>query len=414
MNRQWVVALALATLMGIGLIWLLDHPVSRDTEQSNEFLVPALAERINEIEALDIVAPGGAIAVSLRRVGQAAGSEAEASTLRWRVVQRDGYEADFARVFDLLRDLAELQKSEARTSNPEWYARLGVQNVGTPDASGRRLDFPLNELSSVIVGQVDPSGRGSYARIQDEAQSWLVDRVIELPLDPVQWLEPSIMDIPAGDIEQVIVRHADGETVQIRNAGTEQGDFVLLDVPEDRQAGPAFQRTALANGLRSLNLEDVRAFDGEIPASAVRVLFTTQDGLNFVASVFQEEPNADDLEAEPVSAADSSYWIHFNVSAETVAEDLSAEGAQEQSPSEDELAEPVATESDAAESAASESMDHEQTADQQQQNQRLVSAVAVDARLSPWLFRIPQRRFDDLSKRMEDLLEPLPQEQGQE
>ena len=411
MNRQWVVALALATVLGIGLIWLLDHPVSGDAEQSSPLLMPMLAERINQIEALDIVAPGGAVAVSLRRVGQVTETEAESSTLRWRVVQRDGYEADFAQVFELLRALAELEKSEARTSNPEWYARLGVQDVGATDASGRRLDFPLNELPSLIVGQVDPSGQGSYARIQDRAESWLADRVIELPLDPVQWLEPGIMDIPAGDIEQVIVRHADGETVQIRNAGTEQDDFVLLDVPEDRQAGPAFQRTALANGLRGLNLEDVRAFDGEIPESAVRVLFTTEDGLNFVASVFQQQPNADDGAVEPDSAVDPAYWIHFNVSAETIAEDLSAEIAQEHSPSEDELAEAAATESEAAELAGSESIDHEQSVDQQQQNQRLVSAVAVDARLSPWLFRIPQRRFDDLTRRMEDLLEPLPQEQ---
>ena len=404
MNRQWVVALALATVLGIGLIWLLDHPVSGDAEQSSPLLMPMLAERINHIEALDIVAPGGAVAVSLRRVGQVVESETESSTLRWRVVQRDGYEADFAKVFELLRALAELEKSEARTSNPEWYARLGVQDVGATDASGRRLDFPLNELPSLIVGQVDPSGQGSYARIQDQAESWLADRVIELPLDPVQWLEPGIMDIPAGDIEQVIVRHADGETVQIRNAGTERDDFVLLDVPEDRQAGPAFQRTALANGLRGLNLEDVRAFDGEIPESAVRVLFTTEDGLNFVASVFQQQPNADDREAE--SAADASYWIHFNVSAEAVAEDLSTEILQEQ-PSTQEPAVP----DDEAAQLVVESADEQQAADSQQQNQRLVSAVAVDARLSPWLFSIPQRRFDDLTLQMEDLLEPLPQEQ---
>ena len=401
MNRQWVVALALATLLGIGLIWLLDHPVSDDAQQDSELVIPELSGQINQIEALDIIAPGGLVAVSLRRVGQVA-EETESSTLRWRVVQRDGYEADFTRVFDLLRDLAEVEKSEARTSNPEWYARLGVQDVGAPDASGRRLDFPLSELPSLIVGQVDPTDQGSYVRVQDQAQSWLADRVIELPLDPVQWLEPGIMDIPADDISEVIVRHADGETVQIRNAGTEENDFVLLDVPEERQAGQAFQRTALANGLRGLNLEDVRAFDGEIPESAVRVLFTTQDGLNFVASVFQEERSANAVEVESALAAEPQYWIHFSVSAETIAEDLSTEAAEEPALPEDESA-----------GLDVESAEAQQAADQQQPNQRLVSAVAVDARLSPWLFRISQRKFEDLTRRMDDLLEPLPSEPEQ-
>ena len=401
MSRQWVVALALATLLGIGLIWLLDHPVSDDAQQDSELVIPELSGQINQIEALDIIAPGGAAAVSLRRVGQVA-EETGSSTLRWRVVQCDGYEADFARVFDLLRDLAEVEKSEARTSNPEWYARLGVQDVGTLDASGRRLDFPLSELPSLIVGQVDPTDQGSYVRVQDQSQSWLADRVIELPLDPVQWLEPGIMDIPADDINEVIVRHADGETVQIRNAGTEENDFVLLDVPEERQAGQAFQRTALANGLRGLNLEDVRAFDGEIPESAVRVLFTTQDGLNFVASVFQEERSANAVEVESAQAEEPQYWIHFNVSAETIAEDLSAEAAEQSALSEDESA-----------GLDVESAEAQLAVDQQQQNQRLVSAVAVDARLSPWLFRISQRKFEDLTRRMDDLLEPLPPEPEQ-
>ncbi|MEM7053709.1 MAG: DUF4340 domain-containing protein [Pseudomonadota bacterium] len=401
MSKQWVVVLALAILLGMGLIWLLDYSMPGDAEQENAWVLPAMSEQINDINALDIVAPGGAVAVSLRRVGEPT-QEGQDSTLRWRVVQRDSFEADFARVFELLRDLAELQQTEARTSNPDWYARLGVQSVGESDASGRRLDFPLSAVPSLIVGQVDPTGQGSYVRVDDQVQSWLADRVLELPIDPVQWLEPSIMDIPASDIEQVIVRHPDGETVQIRNAGTENSDFVVLNVPEDRQAGPAFQRTALANGLRGLNLEDVQAFDGAVPDSAVRVLFTTNDGLNFVASVFEQATANDETEIDAnASNSDSGYWIHFTVSAETTAVDA-------------ETADSAAPTLSADEEVASAPSEQAVSVDQQQENQRLVNAVAVDARLSPWLFRIPQRRFDDITPRFEDILEPLPETESEE
>jgi len=49
--------------------------------------------------------------------------------------------------------------------------------------------------------------------------------------------------------------------------------------------------------------------------------------------------------------------------------------------------------------------------DEQAAGERLANAVAVDARLSPWLFAIPEGRYDDLTSRMEDLLEPVEEEE---
>ncbi|MEM1080557.1 MAG: DUF4340 domain-containing protein [Pseudomonadota bacterium] len=432
MSRQWVIILALVAFLGIGLIWLLNTPVPNEATIEDGHMLPALRANVNDIQALDIIAPGGAVAVSLRRVGDV---EAE-NSLRWRVVQRDGYEADFARVFGLLRDLAELRQAEARTANPDWYQRLGVSDVGSEQATGRRLDFPLNDLPSLIIGQLDPTGQGSYARLDSDAQSWLLDRVIELPLDPVQWLEPSIMDIPASDISQIMIRHADGEIVELVNAGTEQSDFVLLNVPEQRQAGPAFQRTALANGLRGLNLEDVRAFDPEqVPIDAVRVLFTTHDGLDFVATLFEQANSDDDADGPAAESVTTTYWVHFSISATAAVASESTESAGasqaadsavdgQADPESDRGAElqaaveagvpgvPDASETlvgDALASARTVEDEHHVDSATAAYNERLVNAVAVDARLSPWLFAIPQRKFDEIVLRLEDLLEPLPE-----
>ena len=120
----------------------------------------------------------------------------------------------------------------------------GIQNiqvlafVGTHTCTARRSDGCPDSLS---IGQVDPSGEGSYARRADEAQSWLLDAVVEVPVDPVAWLEPGIKDIPSSDIAQVVIRHADGEVVRLDRAGEEGGEgspaFVLRDVPEGRAAG---------------------------------------------------------------------------------------------------------------------------------------------------------------------------------
>lgn len=358
MNKNRFLILVAITLAAAVLVFVLDRPADSGSRELPGTLLPGLEDAVNELGAVDIVAPGGDIAVSLRRDDDG-----------WRVAQKDGYEADFAQVLDLLRTLAEVGVEEPKTDNPDWYSHLGVQDISRPDATGRRIDFPGREIASVIIGQADPSGEGSYARRADEAQSWLLDTVVEVPVDPIAWLEPGIMDIPSADIAQVVIRHADGEVVRLDRAGEEEPTFVLREVPEGREAGGEWKRNAIANGLRALNLEDVRRFQPPAPEDATRVLFTTTDGLNFVADLFE---------------ADDAHWVHFTVSAENA---VSPE-APADSTDDGETVDETGERQDAA-------------------NQRLVNAVAVDARLSPWMFAIPERRYDDLTQRVEELLEPV-------
>jgi len=398
MNRNRFVLLIGLTVAALLAVVLLTREPVAPTAQTGA-LVPGLDAAINQVDAIDIVAPGGAIAVSLRR-----------DEARWRVTQKDGYEAEFNQVVELLRALAEAETVEPRTDNPDWYTRLGVQDLGAADATGRRVDFPGGDLPSVLIGQTDPSGLGSYARRAGEAQSWLLNRTIELPIDPVMWLEPGIMDIPSSDIESVTIRHADGETIRLARA--EVGDdgaqsrpeFVLLDVPEGRAAGQAWRRNATANGLRSLNLEDVRRFQPPVPDNATRVLFTTTDGLHFIAQLFAapDPAEADSPQSEPSEAApEPRYWAHFSVSAEPVAP---AESKWEESRDPDaEQETPTGVEDPAGDALEPEQSDPAA--------ERLANAVAADARLSPWLFEITKTRYDDLTRRLEDFLEPLEQEQ---
>jgi len=368
MNRNRFLMLVAVTLAAAVLVIVLDRPGDSDPGSVPATLLPGLEDAVNEIDAIDIVAPGGQTTVSLRRDDE-----------RWRVTQKDGYEADFAEVLAFLRTLADVGAAEPKTTNPDWYSHLGVQDVTAQDATGRRIDFPGRETTSVIIGQVDPSGEGSYARRADEDQSWLLDAVVEVPVDPVAWLEPGIMDIPSADIAQVVVRHADGEVIRLDRAGDEDPTFVLRNVPADREAGGEWKRNAIANGLRALNLEDVRRFQPPAPEAATRVLFTTTDGLNFVAELFE---------------IDDARWVHFTVSAENaVSPENAAEGEQP------DAAAPASRDDAGAVDETGEGADAE--------NQRLVNAVAVDARLSPWMFAIPDRRYEDLTRRLEDLLEPV-------
>jgi len=326
-------------LLGLAL-WLAsgsgDEP-GRDT--GTRFLAD-MREKVNDLESIHVIAPGGERTVTLRR-----------SADRWHVRERDDYEADFATVRGLLRALAEARIIEPRTTNPDWYPRLGVENIDAPDAGGLVLRFPDTDLPGVIVGAPDNPRGGHNVRREGEDQAWLIDRILDAEDHPVGWLERSVMDIPHGEMDKVVVRHPDGSVIQINSTGLPDTPFVLRRMPEGYQLRGSWLVTDLADGLASIRMEDVRPHD-QVPSDAVRALFTTLDGLNFIASVF---------------ADDDGYWVHFRVSAES----------------------PAAGDDDELEEGNSD---------------RLAGAVAVDARLSPWQYRITEEKFDQLTMRLEDLL----------
>jgi len=353
MNPRTIAILAAATLLALLLALALPGPGDAPSDGQGEALVPGLRDIVNEVDAIDVLGPDGGFVVRLRR-----------DEARWRVPEKDNYEADFERVQRLLRDLATGQRADERTSNPDWYARLGVQAIGEPDSVGVRLDFPGSELPSLIIGQLDSTERGRFVRLADQARTWLSDRDIEVPTDSIEWLERAIMDIPATELAQVTVLHPDGDTVQLRPAGEETDDWVVFNVPEGREAAPMWELRPLTNGLANLQLEDVRRHDA-LPEDAVRALFVTNDGLNFVATLFEDE-------GEDASGDDEGGWVHFSVSAEVAA----SEGQE------------------LSDEAARISAD----------------AAAVNERLAPWQFRLPERKFDSLTKRLEDVLAELEEE----
>ena len=341
MSVRGIVILGILTLVVLTLALILVSPSVDERNGEPRPLVPGLHEIVNEIDAIDITAADGAL-VSLRRDRE-----------RWRVSEKAGYEADFELVHDLLRDLATGRRVDERTSNPQWYARLGLLDMGQQGATGTMISFPQRDLPAIILGHEDSNQQGQFVRLADDEQTWLSDRIVSLPDSAVGFLERAIMDIPASELSEVTVRHPDGNTIRLRSTEQEDSDdWVLLDVPDGRNAKPMWELRQVANGLANLNLDDVRTHE-QIPEGAVRVLYVTRDGLNFVASLFKD---------------DQGPWIHFSVSAETDA----------------------VTDDDDAEVS-----------------EIAIDAAAVDARLSPWQYRIPERKFNTMTRRFEDLLQPL-------
>lgn len=355
--------LAVTAVVAVAVL-LMPVRTGKDAGFERTPLLPGLQQQVNELDWLRVVGAGDAVIVTLQRAED-----------HWRVEELHGYRADWARLRSLLADLAQAQVIEAKTTNPEFYERLGVEDVAAPEAAGVRVEFgESSELPAVIVGKRAEGRDGRYARLQGEAQSVLIDRVLDLPAAREDWLDKAIVDIADSEVVEFEIRHADGERVVARKVSADDESFQLQNVPEGREITSAWSVDSLANSLASLKLEGVAPDDEVDWGGAVRFGLVTADGLRIDIDLATREAPGGGAEAA------AEHWIRLQAGLYQTA----LESAVEVAP------------------AANGEADGSSVEDTGGAAER---AAEINTRVSGWAYRIPQYKYDSMSKRMVDLLQ---------
>src|SRR5579871_6044864 len=148
----------------------------------------------------------------------------------WTVAERD-YPADTGKVRKLLLDLASLTVEEEKTSAPENYAKLGVEDTNSDKATGTRLDIVTSwKTYGLIVGK---SGgmKSVYVRVVDAPQSLLATPLITADPDPRRWLDQTLIDISQDRIKEIAVKPAEGPGYTASRENKDQSDFAVSDIP---------------------------------------------------------------------------------------------------------------------------------------------------------------------------------------
>jgi hypothetical protein len=210
-------------------------------------------------------------------------------TGQWRVKEKQNYPAISSQVHKLLIGIADLQIIEAKTSNPEFYSKLGVENITTDDAKSTLLSLktaPDKIVASLIVGndkvaKIDSTRKEIYVRKPTEAQTWLTLGRIPLDNKVTGWLNKQILDIKEERTRQVEITQPDGEQILIFKNHPSDKDFQLADLPVTAQIKSAYTLKNIANTISGLNLDDVIAAKemdlGELEKT--QAIFTTFGGL---------------------------------------------------------------------------------------------------------------------------------------
>ena len=383
MTTRTVSVLA-AALMVLGAVALLAQYDPQPPAPGGGLLLPGLGEDLDQISQVSVVGAGSDPVATLVR-----GEDGS-----WSVAEKDGYPADAEKVRQTLISLAEARIVEPKTANPDFYDRLGVEDVEDEAAGGLAVtltgaDTPVN----VIVGDTEGTSQ-VYIREADQAQSFLVDQNPDAGSETTDWLATEILAIPGPRMARVTVIHPDGETVSVSKADSDQSNFDVEGIPPGRELQYASVANVMGNVLSNLNLQDVEPrTETDEPVTVTE--FVTFDGLAITAESVErenepwvafraeyrppaEEPETEDDPVQEAAVANAAGEVEDEVEADTDSTDVTA----------------VEVEADGTDVAA--------------------EALALDQRLSPWRYRIASYQFDQMTRRLDDLLRDLPEETADE
>jgi hypothetical protein len=283
MSPKLIAALAVVTLIvtAAAVVAAVRQPEATALRAVDEPAFPALREQPDAVAKAIVKTADGQITL----VREAPG--------RWVTPDRYGYPVATDTVRRLIIELADMRLVEAKTSRPERYDRLQLQDVDAEGATSRLVrleDAEGNVLAEAIFGKerqrltgLQPSG--IYLRRPGEDQSWLASGGLQIQASVQDWLETTIADLPAERVRRIEIRPAGGESYTLAREA-EGGPLQLRDLREGEQPKQDDKPRQLAGAFNGLELSDVKPADKIAwPQDVTSVVFETLDGLQLEAKL---------------------------------------------------------------------------------------------------------------------------------
>ncbi|MEO6064396.1 MAG: DUF4340 domain-containing protein [Lysobacterales bacterium] len=302
-NRWFWTLLVVTGLVVAGAAWISTRK-GADSEADSELWLPGLRGDLDRISAIQLTGAGNQRLVTIERGDSG-----------FVVVERGGYRADTAILRKLLLQLADARLVEAKTTRADRHSTLGVESVASPKATGVRVEIKgaAKPLSFTVGRTADQLGGGTFVRLGEHAEAWLVSGNLVVEREPGRWLEKRIVDIPAARIERIDVQSkGDGfalvrETTKTPAAGNPATDdaetgsrndavspddsdadlFVIEGVSAAELASP-YAAVATASALSELDLLDVgsRKKSPQPAKGGTELRFVVRNGVSVIATVW--------------------------------------------------------------------------------------------------------------------------------
>ena len=348
MSRRHLSFLAMgAVAVVLAVLLLVPTRTGQDPGEAAPALLPGLEAGINATDRLVVRTAGPKTIATLVR-----------SASGWQVAELAGYPADFDTLRPVLAALAQARVIETKTANPDYFDRLGVQDLEQQGAPGTLLELTAgDETRGILMGNTATNRKGRYARRTEGGPALLTGFDAEIPATLMGWVDDTIVDLSSEETARVDILHADGATLSVARKSADETDFTLGEsLPEGRSLQSSWTVNSLGGVLAGLRFEAVRPseeFDWTAPLRVTALAFS---GL--------------ELRLDIVARADEEgvqqHWARLVASAPYAGQDPDAESA-----------------------AAIQS-----------------EAERLNGQAGGWAYRLTPYQFDAMNKRVEDLLAP--------
>jgi Domain of unknown function (DUF4340) len=185
---------------------------------------------------------------------------------RWTITDRAGYPAKSEPVRALLVKLARAELVEGKTRNKDRYALLELEDPTAKDAKSRQLrllDDKGGVIAEAIIGKkrFDAFGNsksGTYVRRPGDAQTWLSNADLDVPVAVRDWVLPGILDIPAAKIAKITIEIPGEEPLTITRDAADATKFTLVAIPDGKKLKEGAGIDAIVRAAGNIELDDVR------------------------------------------------------------------------------------------------------------------------------------------------------------
>ncbi len=339
---------------------VINRPAIESSDFDGTLMFPDLVDDINDLATVKITHKDGTF--TLNSTGEG-----------WVFAERDNYPVQDDKIGELLIKLTRMEKVEPKTELPERYDRLDLVVPDEKEDTRAKVVTLLNgddeEIADLVVGKrkftLGTDEGGTYVKEPDEPQTWLVTGELNPGARARDWLLREVSDIKDDDIARVTITHPDGEVVSVYKNNPDDPNYLVENVPADRE----LRRDTIANDtgrvLSNLLLDDVAKADSiAFPEDqTIRAVFEGFTGFTVTVDLIED---GDDN------------WIRIS-------------GTAPDSPTETEAAEGDETGAEARDWSA--------------------IIAELNARADGWVYQLPGFEVSGIKKRMDELVRE-PDEDG--
>ncbi|HEY5761541.1 MAG TPA: DUF4340 domain-containing protein [Steroidobacter sp.] len=372
-SRKLSILALVAVIAVVAGLWLSGRHTSPPSIESAA-LFPDLKKELDAVTAVRFVKAGGTPALEVKR-GEGG----------WTVTDRHNYPADEAKLRKLIASLTEAKVLEEKTSNPESYKALGVEDISDAAAGGVQLelDGPKQPIK-LIVGKQAQGAQSQYVRRAGEPKSWLVNKSIDTSSSADQWLRKEVIDVSADRVQSAEVTVGSGKPYSAAKKTRADADFAVEGLPKGKALSAPSAADNFATALAGLTLSDVKPLSEVTDQPSARATIKTFDGLVTEATGWTKD---DKHFIALKTSYDASLADKFKVA--TADADKKYAPAVDAAKKEGEGSPPAADKPAEAAKPATRNVEEEST--------------KANAQLNGWVYEIPAYKYEAIFKPLDEL-----------